>query len=262
METKRVIITGGTYGLGFELVKKFLDKGCQVISLGRSDGKLDHPQHTFLKCDFSSFSQIKATADLILNEGRNVDLLINNAGILSSPEYTKTTDGFEQSFQVNFLSHVYLFQILLEKGALKNAEIINTTSPIRTLGKLELDWVFDKNRYGRVKAYSSTKLYMSLFARHLASNGFLSYSFDPGTFRSGIYRAQKPWFHTLYKVGAPFLIHSKHVARDFISVYDRNDRINGAVYNRKGRVGTPDIVEEISLSNFWETINSHLPSTV
>jgi len=258
MEIERVIITGGTSGLGLELVKLFLERGSEVLSLGRSKGKLVHPLHTFYKCDFASLGDVRETARQIAEECKTINLIINNAGILSPPEHTKSIDGFELSYQVNFLAHVYFYQLLMERGILNNTMVINTTSPIRTHGKLEQDWIFNKNAYGSIKAYASTKLYMSLFSSHIASKGLASYAFDPGTFRSGIYRAQKPWFHTLYKIGAPFLIHSKHVARDFVTVFDRNDRLNGVVYNRKGRAATQITFDENRIAGFWERVNQQL----
>ncbi|MDZ7604480.1 MAG: SDR family NAD(P)-dependent oxidoreductase [Cyclobacteriaceae bacterium] len=210
MKVERVIVTGGTSGLGFELVNLFLERGAEVMSLGRAEGKVVHPGHSFYKCDFASLTQVSETALQIAKKGKGIDLIINNAGILSPPDFTTTMDGFELSYQVNFLAHVHFFQILREGGLLKKTMIINTTSPIRTRGKLEQDWIFDKNSYGTIKAYASTKLYMSLFTTHLAFLGFSSYAFDPGTFSSGIYRAQNPWFHALYKVAAPFMVSSEN----------------------------------------------------
>jgi NAD(P)-dependent dehydrogenase (short-subunit alcohol dehydrogenase family) len=258
MKIERVIITGGTSGLGLELVKLFLERGAEVMSLGRIEGKVDHPRHRFYKCDFTSLTQVSETALHIAKKGDNIDLIINNAGILSQPEYTESMDGFEISYQVNFLAHFYFFQILQESGILNKTTIINTTSPMRKHGKLEQDWIFDRNAYGTIKAYASTKLYVYLFTSQLASTGFSSFAFDPGTFSSGIYRAQNPWFHVLYKIAAPFMVSSERVAKDFMAVYDKQHKTNGAVYDRKGRVGTPVQFDIKSIAEFWDKVNSQL----
>lgn len=258
MEKGRIIITGGTSGLGLELVRLFLGRGFEVLSLGRTDGEVEHPQYCFYKCDFASLSQVRETASQIISKGNKIDLIINNAGILSPPEYTKTSDGFELSYQVNFLAHFQFFQILRQGGILKNTMIINTSSPMRAHGKLEQDWVFDKDAYGSILAYSSTKLYMALFAGHLATMGFSSYTFDPGTFSSGIYRAQNPWFHVMYKIAAPFMVSSRRVALDFMNVFDKNDKANGAVYDRKGRAGSVVSFDESRITEFWKTVNHQL----
>jgi NAD(P)-dependent dehydrogenase (short-subunit alcohol dehydrogenase family) len=258
MEIERVIITGGTSGLGLELVKIFLERGAEVISLGRVEGKVVHPRHHFYKCDFSSLTQIRETALQIAKKGDNIDLIINNAGILSPPNFLKTVDGFELSYQINFLAHVYFFQILREGGVLNKTMVINTTSPMRKHGKLEQDWIFDRNVYGTIKAYSSTKMYVSLFTRQLATMGFSSYAFDPGTFSSGIYRAQNPWFHLMYKIAAPFMVSSERVAKDFMLIYDKQHKTNGAVYDRKGRVGTPVQFDANGIAEFWGKVSSQL----
>ncbi len=258
MEVKRIIVTGGTSGLGLELVRHFLKRGFEVISLGRTEAKVAHPNHSFYTCDFASLAQVSNTARQIAEKGDTINLIINNAGILSPPDYNKTIDGFELSYQVNFLAHIYFFQILREAGILNKTTVINTTSPIRKHGKLEQDWVIDKDAYGSIKAYSSTKLYVSLFTSQLAAMGFSSYAFDPGTFSSGIYRAQNPWFHILYKVAAPFMVSSERVASDFMSVYDLQHKANGAVYDRKGRTGPQVALDENRLADFWKTIKQQL----
>jgi NAD(P)-dependent dehydrogenase (short-subunit alcohol dehydrogenase family) len=258
MKIERVIITGGTSGLGLDLVKLFLERGTEVMSLGRVEGKVIHPRHRFYMCDFASLNQVSEIALQIVKKGNNVDLILNNAGILSPPEYTESMNGFELSYQVNFLAHVYFFQILRQGGILNKTTIINTTSPIRKHGKLTQDRIFDKDAYGSIKAYASTKLYMDLFTRQLASMGFSSYAFDPGTFSSGIYRAQNPWFHILYKIAAPFMVSSERVAKDFMSVYDMHQKANGAVYDRKGKEGAQLQFDAKSLTEFWLMVSSQL----
>ncbi len=258
MKIDRIIVTGGTNGLGLELVRYFLERGCEVLSIGRSDGKVVHPRHRFYKCDFASLTQVSEIAQQIVKKGDAINLIINNAGILSPPEYIKTMDGFELSYQVNFLAHVYFFQILRRGGILNKATVINTTSPMRKHGRLEQDWIFNRDAYGSIKAYASTKLYVSLFTSQLAAIGFSSFAFDPGTFSSGIYRAQNPWFHILYKIAAPFMVSSGRVARDFMSVYKQQHKTNGAVYDRKGRAAVQAKMDENKLAGFWKTINQQL----
>src|SRR5210317_1857774 len=115
---KTICITGGTSGLGFELVKKYSVNGYRVISLCRekvSDNAHD-PNLRNIRCDLSDFSEVIKFVELLEYENINIDILINNAGVLSPPDFIRTKDGFEFSYQVNFLSHYLITKLLMIRG--------------------------------------------------------------------------------------------------------------------------------------------------
>ena len=132
------------------------------------------------------------------------------------------------NYQVNFLSHVLLTQLLLSKRILKPGFVVNISSPVHKTGQLELDKIFDKKAYGFFQTYSNTKLFMALFSEKLAADGVSGFSFNPGTFSSGIYQLQKPWFHNMYKIAAPFMVSSDRVAERLygIAIGDKELKIS------------------------------------
>ena len=73
-----VVISGGSSGIGKELVELFTQAGDTAVSLSRSNPSF-HPHH--IKCDVSDEASIQHTAELIRNQYGRVDILINNAGL-------------------------------------------------------------------------------------------------------------------------------------------------------------------------------------
>jgi len=211
---KNILITGGTSGLGRSLVNLFLKTGSKVIVVGRNGNanKIKDENYAFYLCDLADLDQVSAVAKLLADKNVTIDGLVNNAGVLSPPKYVETINGHEFSYQVNFLSHVLLTRLLFAKNILKPEFIVNISSPIYTKGQLDLEKVFGKSKYGLFQAYSNTKLYMALFSEKLAGEGYSSFSFNPGTFSSGIYQLQQKWFHKMYKIASPFMLSSDRVA--------------------------------------------------
>jgi len=83
LTNKRILITGGSSGLGFELAQLLVNKGAHIFICGRDQDQLDKAKIRLnsenvraIKCDISDFSQVQSMA----NEIPNLDILINNAG--------------------------------------------------------------------------------------------------------------------------------------------------------------------------------------
>ena len=258
---KTILITGGTSGLGKSLVLKFLKHGCKVISISRNGtlvGIAPNKNYKHIPCDLAILSSVTDLVNFLLVEKFSVDILINNAGVLSPPEYRLSNDGFELSYQVNFLSHVYLTRELVKQKILKQGLIINVSSPIQAKGHINLDKALDENEYGLFQAYSNTKLYMALFSKHLSDLGYSSFSFNPGTFKSSIYQLQKKWFQILYRIAAPFMVSSKKVAYGlFQIIYDQSWQ-NGKMMNRNGIPNQIKDQDQTQLIEFWEKVDWQL----
>jgi len=84
------VITGGTSGIGLEIVKTFVRHNSNVIFIGRDQkkgkeisGDLDDPQGircVFMKCDVGEYKEVKSTCEKIIDEFGKVDILVPNAG--------------------------------------------------------------------------------------------------------------------------------------------------------------------------------------
>jgi len=259
-KNKRVLITGGTSGLGRSLVVKFLDQGFNVVALGRKDisNQIKSMNFKFINCDFADLNSIKAVGDQLAKEKRGFSFIINNAGILSPTRFQQTDDGFELSYQVDFLSHVLLTHLFLDGNSRKPECIVNITSPIYVRGRIDQDQLIVKNNYNVVQAYAQTKLFMALFSEKLYSEGYSSFSFNPGTFSSGIYRSQQRWFRFMYKIAAPFMVSSGRVANGLYQIIQAKGWPNGKMINRKGSEHNLKYYDPEVKHKFWQMVDTNI----
>ena len=168
-ESEKVLVTGGTSGLGLRLVKYFLENGYDVVATGRKNITLSGYGERFslLRTDFSNMEQTSEAVKKICRNHR-FDIVVNNAGILSPPDFQLSEDGLEYTFQVNFLSHLMLSEIIL-----MNAEpgrpimIASTVSPVYRIAEKDLAIYTSKSDYRPIKAYSNSKLYLALMCSYL-----------------------------------------------------------------------------------------------
>jgi NAD(P)-dependent dehydrogenase (short-subunit alcohol dehydrogenase family) len=177
---KVVIITGATSGLGKEAAKVFAEKGATVIMPVRNTEKAKSVLEEILKLypnskivikslDLSSLNSIKLFADDFLKSYNQLDILINNAGIMYCP-YSKTQDGFEIQMGTNHLGPYALtaqLMPLLMKTA--NSRIINTASLAHLTGNIDFeDLNWGNRKYKTMQAYADSKIANLYFHYELA----------------------------------------------------------------------------------------------
>jgi NAD(P)-dependent dehydrogenase (short-subunit alcohol dehydrogenase family) len=118
------VVTGANSGLGFGLARRLAMAGADVVMAIRNRAKgeaaidkvrADVPDAklTIKHLDLSSLSSIAALSEELIAEGRPVDILINNAGVMTPPRREQTDDGFELQFGANHLGHFALVGHLL-----------------------------------------------------------------------------------------------------------------------------------------------------
>jgi NAD(P)-dependent dehydrogenase (short-subunit alcohol dehydrogenase family) len=260
-DSGKVLITGGTSGLGLRLAKSFLEKGYEVVVTGRKSISIPEYGNRFTLL-ITDFSDMKKTAEAVKNICRNqrFDIVINNAGVLSPPGFLLTDNGLEYTFQVNLLSHLMLDEIILmnsEPG--RPLTIAVTVSPAYRIAGKDLTISTRESDYRPFKAYSTSKLCLALMCSYLAnkyvSKDLLCIGFDPGVFSSGIYRMQKGWFRILYKIAAPFMRDPETVALRFGEVIEREDLFNGLVYRSGKGKGRLPVAETRAVNSFWKECN-------
>ena len=102
---KKVVITGTSRGIGFELAKLFAKNGHQVLAISRNTKPLEAVNHkniSVLSVDISKNTDVKKVTNFIEQNWKQVDILINNAGKLINKPFTElTSDDFLEVYKVN-----------------------------------------------------------------------------------------------------------------------------------------------------------------
>ncbi|MEM7016986.1 MAG: SDR family NAD(P)-dependent oxidoreductase, partial [Pseudomonadota bacterium] len=136
---KTILITGSNTGIGYEAARVLAGRGARILLGCRSPEKAQvacddilalHPgaDIDIVTLDLANLSSIESAAAQVDKQEKQLDLLINNAGIMMTP-HEKTVDGFEAQFGVNHLGHFALTGLLLNKlRETPNARIVTVSS--------------------------------------------------------------------------------------------------------------------------------------
>jgi retinol dehydrogenase 12 len=232
----KVLITGGTSGLGYELVKYFIQSGYEVFGTGRDSSRLTElgDRIHFIKMDLADLADVKKNMLELLERVERFDIVINNAGVLGPHKYILTKDGFEYTTQVNFLSHLFINEMIVSKK-LNNEPltIVSVTSPVYRFYRPGFNMPVEKG-FHSFRTYSESKIYLLFFCGYLIKNwpdrNLNIFSFDPGIFSSGISRTKKKWFKIMYKVGALFMRKPGKVAGRLVEILSQQVTGEGKIY--------------------------------
>ena len=121
---KWAIVTGANSGIGFSAARELARKGCEVILACRNAAKGKAAKERIEKevpgarvevgdLDLASLQSVRGFAKKIIDRGRPLDVLINNAAVMALPKRQTTADGFEAQFGTNHLGHFALTGLLL-----------------------------------------------------------------------------------------------------------------------------------------------------
>ena len=121
---KKVIITGTSRGIGFELAKQYAESGHQVLAISRNSKPLsavNHKNITVLSVDISNLREVPKIVDFVKNEWKKVDILINNAGKLINKPFTEiSSEEFLEVYKVNVFAVAEITKLMipfLQKGS-------------------------------------------------------------------------------------------------------------------------------------------------
>nr|POE67120.1 putative oxidoreductase [Quercus suber] len=213
------IITGGYTGVGLELAKLLYAKNSTVYLAGRSPDKGAaaiktlkslHPSSDgrveYLKLDLADLPTIKASADDFLRKEQRLDVLTNNAGVMTPPVGSKTAQGYELQMGTNclgpWLFTSYLTPMLQKTAASSPAGSVRVTwaASLATLASPSGGVEFDAQTAGpkihgnRTTDYAQSKacnvLLSRAYAKRYASSGIITNAWNPGNLQSELQRHQ------------------------------------------------------------------------
>lgn len=221
---KKILITGGSSGIGKITATTLAQQGHEVIIAARdkkkgmdlinaikakkSDAKVE-----FFSLDISNFSDVKSFAAKVREKWTSLDILILNAGLFT-PKLTTSQSGHEFMFATTHLGHFLLTHEVMP--LLKNASaarVVVTSSVAHHMGSLinffNLKTLSNKSVFMLVPflSYGRSKLANLLFVRELArrveGTGIKVNAFHPGPVKTDIWRSTPGLFN---KAISPFLV--------------------------------------------------------
>jgi NAD(P)-dependent dehydrogenase (short-subunit alcohol dehydrogenase family) len=175
---RMAIVTGANTGLGYETALGLASKGAKVIMACRSEERgmkavenilLEVPQGDLelMTLDLNSLNSVRSFAEEFKSKYDQLHILINNAGIMVPP-FSKTEDGFESQFGVNYLSHFLLTGLLFPiLNRSKDSRVISLSSLAHNSAKIDFNNLNAQKGYSKNKAYGQSKLACLMFAYEL-----------------------------------------------------------------------------------------------
>ena len=173
--SKTILITGSTDGIGLETAKMLAEKGENIIIHGRNkekvkkvEGVLKEINNTVevksIVADLSELDKVREMAEILLKECPQIDVLINNAGVLVVNN-TKTKDNLETRFVVNTIAP-YLLTKLLLPIIKEDGRIINLSSAAQS--PVDLSSLKEWKPMSHDEAYAQSKLAIAMWSIELA----------------------------------------------------------------------------------------------
>jgi NAD(P)-dependent dehydrogenase (short-subunit alcohol dehydrogenase family) len=195
---KIAIVTGANTGLGFETALDLYQKGAKVYVGCRDEDKgveaiermkavsTTGGELVLGLFDLGSMNSVKTFTEKFMSTEKRLDLLINNAGVMIPPP-TKSEDGFELQFGVNFIGHFTLTgQLFNLLESTPNARVVTLSSIAHRGGVIDFDNFRLEKPYSSWREYGQSKVADLIFAlefdKRLKANNYktMSLAAHPG----------------------------------------------------------------------------------
>ncbi len=184
---RTALVTGSYSGIGPATASALSRAGARVLAPARRPDEArevlrDVANVEVGEMDLSDQASVAAYAEGLLAEGTHVDIVVNNAGIMATPE-TRTAEGWELQFATNHLGHYALVNRLwplLDGGA----RVVSVSSGGHQFSDIRWDDPWFGTGYDKWHAYGQSKTANALFAVHLDAvgreHGVRAWSLHPG----------------------------------------------------------------------------------
>lgn len=199
------VVTGASGGIGLETASVLARRGATVVLAGRDVVKAERAAERLraeagpasvrvVRLDLAALASVREAAGEIRSACPRLDLLINNAGVMTPP-YQRTEDGFELTFATNHLGHFALTGLLLERLlATPGSRVVTVSSIAHARAVMRFDDLQSVRGYDASDAYRQSKLANLLFSYELqsrletASAATTALAAHPGVVRTDLWR--------------------------------------------------------------------------
>ena len=250
---KRVLITGGNSGIGYQVAKQLAEKGWLVTLFCRREEAAEqacekirqqtgNPHVDYILVDLSDMKSVREAAEQYIQKEDVLDVLINNAADfdLSVKKPILTKDGLEKQFATNVVAP-FLLSILL-KGLLEKSEsgrIINISSQglmIYPFMKLDFENLAGQKRYSPAKTYYQNKLALLMLSLYMRKHwkGIKVQAIRVTNVKVDMRRYDhlSAFMKNLYKIKSKFSISPEEMAKVY-TVLSTEELYEGFLYDEK-----------------------------
>ena len=252
---KKVIITGGNSGIGYQAAKQLAEKGWSVTLFCRRKAAAEQAceeirqqtgnlQVDYILADLSDLESVKKAVEQYIQKEETLDVLINNAAdfdlSIKSPVITK--DGLEKQFATNVVAP-FLLSILL-RGLLEkseNSRIINISSQglmLYPFVKLDFENLSGQKHYSPAKTYYQNKLALLMLSLYMRKhwNGIKIQAIRVTNVKVDMRRYDhlSTFMKNLYKIKSRFSISPEEMAKVYTAL-STEDGHDGFLYDEKCR---------------------------
>ena len=193
------IVTGANKGIGKSAARGLAAVGAEVVLACRRPDAGEAARReietatgnrnlTVMDLDLASLASVRRFAAEFNATHDHLNVLVNNAGIYTSKR-TLTEDGFERTWEVDYLSHFLLTRLLLDSlRAGAPSRVINVSSNGHQMGRIDFEDLNRERRWSGIRAYGQAKLAQILFTKELtrrfADAGVSAFAVHPGAVRT------------------------------------------------------------------------------
>jgi len=175
---KRVVLTGGSDGIGLVIARRLAAAGADLVLPVRDRGKgeaavseirarVPRATITLHPLDLASLESVAAFSGALVADGRPIDVLVNNAGVMAPPTRRTTVDGHELQFGTNHLGHFALVAQLMPLLRAGRARVTSQVSIAANRNAINWDDPQWESGYHPMRAYSHSKIAFGLFGLEL-----------------------------------------------------------------------------------------------
>ena len=178
------VVTGASAGIGLYTALGLARQGMRVVLVGRDPARTERARRLVAErsgsgaldtalADLASIAAVRRLADALLANHERIDLLVNNAGVIS-PHFQLSEDGYELTVAINHLAPFLLTNLLLDRlraSAQTNqrmARIVTVASQAHRGARLNIAALTRPQDWTPLSAYGRSKLCNVLFTRALA----------------------------------------------------------------------------------------------
>ena len=252
---KRVIITGGNSGIGYQAAKQLAEKGWSVTLFCRREEAAEqaceeirqqtgNPHVDYILVDLSDMKSVREAVEQYIQKEDFLDVLINNAADfdLSVKKPILTREGLEKQFATNVVAP-FLLSILL-KGLLEKSEsgrIINISSQglmLYPFMKLDFENLAGQKHYSPSKTYYQNKLALLMLSLYMRKHwkGIKVQAIRVTNVKVDMRRYDhlSTVMKNLYKIKSRFSISPEEMAKVYTAL-STEDRYEGFLYDEKCR---------------------------